>query len=161
MGRAKGRAVQGTLWKERTRHTQKWASLYPQLLKVQEKARASKKEQFTSLPHYLKVPLLEGAFRRLEAKASPGIDGVRKKKYGQKLRENLSDLHGRLKSMSYRAGPVKRVWIDKGDGGKRPLGLPTTEDKIVQWAVVEVLNCIYEEDFLGCSYGFRPGRNQH
>lgn len=161
MGRAKGRAVQGTLWKEKTRHTQKWESVYPQLRKVQEKARVSKKEQFTSLAHYLKVPLLEGAYRRLDPKASPGIDGVRKKKYGQKLRENLCDLHESLRNMTYRASPVKRVWIDKADGGKRPLGLPTTEDKIVQWAVVEVLNCIYEEDFLGCSYGFRPGRNQH
>jgi group II intron reverse transcriptase/maturase len=161
MGRAKGRAVQGTLWKERTRHTQKWESVYPQLRKVQEKARASKKEQFTSLAHYLKVPLLEGAFRRLDAKASPGIDGVKKKKYGQNIKENLCGLHESLKTMSYRASPVKRVWIDKAGGGKRPLGLPTTEDKIVQWAVVEILNCIYEEDFLGCSYGFRPGRNQH
>ena len=161
MGGAKGRAEQGTLWKEPTPHTQKWKSVYPQLHKVQEKARASKEEQFTSLAHHLTVPMLNGAYRRLEAKAKPGIDGVTKREYGQNLKENLQDLQERLKSMKYRASPVKRVWIEKPDGGKRPLGLPTTEDKIVQWAVVEILNCIYEEDFLGFSYGFRPGRNQH
>ncbi len=161
MGRAKGRAVQGTLWKETTPHTQRWESVYPQLRKVQEKARASKEEQFTSLAHHLTVSMLKSAYSHLELKAAPGIDGVTKKDYGQNLKDNLQDLHGRLKSMKYRATPVKRVWIEKPGGQERPLGLPIIEDKIVQWSVAEILNCIYEEDFFGFSYGFRPGRNQH
>lgn len=161
MGRAKGRAEQGALWTEPTGHTQRWKTVYPQLRRVQEKARASKEEQFTSLAHYLTESLLKYAFDRLELKASPGIDGVTKQAYRRDLTNNLQDLHERLRSMKYRASPVKRVWIEKPDGGERPLGIPTTEDKIVQCAVAEILNCIYEEDFLGFSYGFRPGRNQH
>lgn len=161
MGRAKGRAVQGTLWRDTTYHAQKWEVVCPRLRKVQEKARISKKEQFTSLAHYLTPSLLRRAYGRLERSAAPGIDGVTKQDYGVRLQENLDDLHNRLRSMTYRAQPVKRAWLDKPGGGRRPLGLPATEDKIVQWAVVEVLNCIYEEDFLGLSYGFRPGRNQH
>jgi len=161
MERAKGRAEQGTLWKETTAHTQRWETVYPPLRRVQEKARASKEEQFTSLAHHLTVSMLKIAYDRLEAKASPGIDGVTKRIYGRNLMRNLTDLHERLRRMQYRASPVKRVWIEKPGGGRRPLGLPTIEDKIVQGAVVEILNCIYEGDFLGFSYGFRPGRNPH
>ena len=89
------------------------------------------------------------------------MDGQTKADYGRNLAANLSDLHQRLKQGRYRASPVKRVWLDEPDGGKRPIGLPTLEDKIVQSAVVNVLNAIYECDFHGLSYGFRPGRNQH
>jgi group II intron reverse transcriptase/maturase len=128
---------------------------------VQDKARASKEEQFTSLTHYLTVDALKRAYRRLDAKSAPGVDGVAKQEYGRKLDANLHELHEHLKTGKYRASPVKRIWIEKPDGGDRPLGLPTTEDKIVQSAVAEILSCIYEEDFLGFSYGFRPGRNQH
>lgn len=161
MGGAKGRAEQGTWWRETTDHTRRWKPVCPKLRKVQEKARESKEERFTSLAHLLTVEALGRSFRGIDPHKAPGIDGVTKKDYGEKLGVNLNDLHQRLKNGKYRASPVKRVWIDKPDGGKRPLGLPAVEDKIVQGAVVEILNCIYEGDFLGFSYGFRPGRNQH
>jgi group II intron reverse transcriptase/maturase len=128
---------------------------------VQEKARANPKERFTSLAHYLTVDALRRAYDRIDPRAAPGADGVTKDEYGKDLERNLVQLHERLKSGKYRATPVLRRWIDKPAGGKRPLGLPTVEDKIVQGAVVEILNCIYEEDFMGFSYGFRPGRSQH
>ena len=161
MGGAKGRAEQGFRRKETTSHTQKWEPVCPNLRRVQEIARVRKEERFTSLAHYLTVEALGRAFQRIDPRKAPGIDGVTKKEYGRELEANLRELHERLKSGKYLASPVKRVWIDKPDGGKRPLGLPTIEDKIVQGAVVEILNCIYEEDFMGFSYGFRPGRSQH
>lgn len=93
--------------------------------------------------------------------AAPGVDGVTKDAYGESLCDNLEELHWRLRNGKYRASPVLRRWIEKPDGGQRPLGIPTVEDKIVQGAVVEILNSIYEVDFLGFSYGFRPVRSQH
>jgi group II intron reverse transcriptase/maturase len=128
---------------------------------VQERARAQPEEQFTSLAHFLTVEALRRAYHRIDKQAAPGIDGVTKEEYGQDLEQRLRDLYERLKNGKYRASPVLRRWIDKPDGGKRPLGLPTVEDKIVQGAVVEVLNSIYEVDFMGFSYGFRPMRSQH
>jgi group II intron reverse transcriptase/maturase len=128
---------------------------------VQERARADSEERFTSLAHYLTVERLERAYREVDPAAAPGIDGVTKQGYGRNLRQNLLDLHGRLRSGRYRASPVLRGWAGKPDGGRRPLGLPTLEDKIVQGAVVEVLNSVYEADFYGFSYGFRPGRSAH
>ena len=98
---------------------------------------------------------------RSDPKAAPGVDGVTWEAYGQDLEANLEDLHRRVHSGAYRASPSRRVYIPKADGRQRPLGIATLEDKIVQRAVVEVLNAIYEEDFLGFSYGFRPGRSPH
>jgi retron-type reverse transcriptase len=128
---------------------------------VQEAAQANKQEQFTSLAHHLTVEALLRSYRRLKASSAPGIDGLTKAGYGKHLMSNLKELHARLRSGAYRASPALRHWIDKANGEKRPIGLLTTEDKIVQGAVVEILNCIYEEDFYGFSYGFRPGRSQH
>jgi group II intron reverse transcriptase/maturase len=128
---------------------------------VQEVARAKWQEQFTSLAHYLTVEALRRAYQLLDGKAAAGADGVTKAAYGKNLEQNLVRLHGCLKAGQYRAKPVRRVWIEKPEGGKRPLGIPCIEDKIVQGAVVEILNSIYEEDFHGFSYGFRPGRDAH
>jgi group II intron reverse transcriptase/maturase len=142
-------------------HTQKWKVACPKLQRVQEKAQANKQEQFTSLAHHLTVEALLRSYRRLKASSAPGMDGLTKAGYGKHLMSNLKELHARLRSGAYRASPALRHWIDKANGEKRPIGLLTTEDKIVQGAVVEILNCIYEEDFYGFSYGFRPGRSQH
>src|SRR5205814_9449691 len=101
------------------------------------------------------------AYWDLSPKAAPGVDGVTWESYGQDLVANLRDLHGRVQSGRYRASPSRRVYIPKADGRQRPLGIATLEDKVVQRAVVEVLNAIYETDFLGLSYGFRPGRSPH
>ncbi len=124
-------------------------------------AQANPKERFTSLAHLITKDALLRSYKSLDGKAAPGLDGVTKKAYGQNLEENLKALHERLKSGEYRATPVLRVYIEKPDGGKRPLGIPALEDKIVQGAVVEILNCIYECDFKGFSYGFRPKRSAH
>jgi RNA-directed DNA polymerase len=142
-------------------HTQKWEPICPQLRRVQEKARSNPKERFTSLAHHLNVSALHRSFKRIRANSAPGVDGVDKEEYAKDLFANLEALHERLKSGKYRASPVLRCWIEKPGGGRRPLGLPTVEDKIVQGAVVEILNCIYEEDFRNFSYGFRPGRSPH
>jgi group II intron reverse transcriptase/maturase len=142
-------------------HTQRWKPVCPKLRRVQERARAHPEEQFTSLAHYLTVARLEEAFRAIDPMAAAGIDGVTKQAYGRNLKQNLLELHDRLRRGKYRASPVLRKWIGKPDGDRRPLGLPTVEDKIVQGAVAEVLSSIYEGDFMGFSYGFRPGRNAH
>ena len=142
-------------------HTQRWRPICPELRRVQEKAKANLKEQFTSLAHHITVEALRRAYYALEGKAAAGMDGVTKEAYGKELEQNLASLHERLKEGKYRAKPVRRVWIDKPEGGKRPLGIPCTEDKIVQGATGEMLNSIYEGDFHGFSYGFRPGRSAH
>ncbi len=142
-------------------HTQRWRPNSPKLRRVQEKARDKPDERFTSLAHYITVEALRHAFEMVDPKAAPGIDGMTKEEYGRHLEQNLTTLHMKLREGKYRASPVLRRWIEKPDGGNRPLGLPTLEDKIVQGAVVEILNSIYEVDFYGFSYGFRPGRSQH
>ena len=142
-------------------HTQRWRPICPELRRVQEKAKANLKEQFTSLAHHITVEALRRAYYTLEGKAAAGMDGVTKEAYGKELEQNLASLHERLKEGKYRAKPVRRVWIDKPEGGKRSLGIPCTEDKIVQGATGEILNSIYEGDFHGFSYGFRPGRSAH
>lgn len=143
-------------------HTiQRWRPISPKLRRVQEKARARPDDQFTSLAHYLSLEALQRAYDAVEPNSAPGVDGVTKQEYGLDLEQRLGELHKRLKDGTYRASPVLRRWIAKPEGGKRPLGLPTVEDKIVQGAVVEILNSIYEADFLGFSYGFRPGRSTH
>ena len=129
--------------------------------RVREAARRDKEVRFTALLHHVDVDCLLRAYWRLRPEAAPGVDGVTWETYGRDLEANLRDLHGRLHRGAYRAKPSRRVFIPKADGRQRPLGIATTEDKIVQSAVVEVLNAIYEADFLGFSYGFRPGRNQH
>jgi group II intron reverse transcriptase/maturase len=129
--------------------------------RVRQVAERDKEVRFTALLHHVDVESLRRAFLALRHKAAPGVDGVTWKAYGQNLEANLQDLHGRLHRGAYRAKPSRRVYIPKADGRQRPLGIAALEDKVVQGAVVGVLNAIYEADFLGFSYGFRPGRSQH
>jgi hypothetical protein len=118
--------------------------------------------KFTALMHHIyRIDTLRFAYSQLKRQAAPGVDGETWRHYGEALEDNLQNLSHRLKRGAYRAKPVRRVYIPKADGRLRPLGVTALEDKIVQRATVEVLNTIYETDFLGFSYGFRPGRNQH
>ena len=128
---------------------------------VREAARRDKQLQFTALLHHIDVALLWASYEQLKGTAAPGVDGVRWTDYQEGLLERLTDLHDRLHKGSYRALPSKRACIAKEDGSERKLGIAALEDKIVQQAVATVLNAIYEEDFVGFSYGFRPGRDQH
>ena len=136
------------------------ASMFPGLERVRELAKQGKKERFTALLHHVNVDLLRAAFSWLKRDAAPGVDGLTWREYEQNLEARLVELHSRVHRGAYRALPSRRKFIPKGKG-LRPLGVAALEDKIVQRAVVEVLNAVYEEDFLGFSYGFRPGRSQH
>src|SRR5664279_5885301 len=129
--------------------------------RVREVARRDKEARFTALLHHVDLDRLRAAYRAIRPKAAPGVDGVTWAAYGEDLEANLQDLHARLHAGRYRAKPSRRVYIPKADGRLRPLGIATLGDKIVQRAVVEVLNAVYEVDFLGFSYGFRPGRSPH
>lgn len=132
------------------------------LERIREAASKDKRQQFTALMHHIyAIDRLEQAYRSLKRTAASGVDGATWHGYGVNLEENLRDLSARLQRGAYHAKPVRRVHIPKLDGKTRPLGVPTLEDKIVQRATVEVLNAIYEVDFAGFSYGFRPGRSQH
>jgi group II intron reverse transcriptase/maturase len=132
------------------------------LARVRQVAERDKAVRFTTLLHHVyNIEHLKAAYFALKRDAAPGIDGETWEHYGQALEENLADLSGRLKRGAYRAKPVKRAYIAKADGRQRPLGIPTLEDKLVQRTTVEVLHAIYETDFLGFSYGFRPGRSPH
>ena len=131
------------------------------LVGVREAARREKKQKFTALLHHVTIDLLRDSYASLKKKAAPGVDGVTWPQYGEGLEERLQDLHDRIHRGAYRALPSRRTYIPKADGRQRPLGIAALEDKVVQQAVVTVLNAIYEEDFLGFSYGFRPGRSQH
>jgi RNA-directed DNA polymerase len=131
------------------------------LLGVRQAARKDKRTRFTALLHHVTFDLLQVSFYALKREAAPGIDGVTWKEYETNLDEKLADLHSRIHRGTYRAQPSKRAYIPKADGRQRPLGIAALEDKVVQQAVVTVLNQIYEEDFVGFSYGFRPGRSQH
>jgi RNA-directed DNA polymerase len=144
-----------------TSRTQSREILFGRLDRVRQAARGKKKERFTALLHHVSVELLGQAYHCLKRNAAPGVDGVTWHTYGECLEEKLIDLHRRIHSGSYQPLPSKRKYIEKADGRKRPLGMAALEDKIAQRAVVEVLNAIYEQDFLGFSYGFRPGRGQH
>jgi len=115
----------------------------------------------TALLHHLTVDLLRESFYSSKRKAAPGVDGVTWQEYEDGLEDRLTDLHGRIHRGAYRAMPSRRMYIEKEDGRQRPLAIPALEDKLAQQAVVTILNQIYEEDFLGFSYGFRPGRSQH
>jgi RNA-directed DNA polymerase len=128
---------------------------------VREVARKDKKVRFTALLHHVTVNLLRRSYYELKKQAAPGVDGMTWQQYGTGLEERLVDLHARVQRGAYRAQPSKRTYIPKEDGRQRPLGIASLEDKIVQQALVTVLNCIYEEDFLGFSYGFRPARSAH
>lgn len=129
--------------------------------RIREAARKDKGLRFTSLMHHITVDLLRESYLALKRDAAPGVDDVTWRQYGEQLEERLSALHERVQSGRYRAMPSKRVWIPKPDGRQRPIGIAVLEDKVVQQAIVAVLNQIYEEAFLGFSYGFRPNRNPH
>jgi len=130
--------------------------------RVRQAARRDRKQRFTALLHHVyDLNRLRAAYFSLKKEAAPGVDGETWRHYGEAVEDHLRDLADRLQRGAYRAKPVRRVYISKEDGRQRPLGVPALEDKIVQRATVEVLNTIYETDFLGFSYGFRPGRSQH
>ena len=153
--------TKGNVCQPRTRRTQSRSSVSPGLERVRQAAKQRKKEKFTALLHHVTVDLLREAYYALKRKAAAGVDGLRWRDYEADLEDNLQDLHARVQGGAYRALPVRRRYIPKPGGKQRPLGIAALEDKIVQRAVVAVLNGIYEEDFLGFSYGFRPKRNQH
>jgi group II intron reverse transcriptase/maturase len=137
------------------------ASVSQALERIRQAARQRKKEKFTALLHHLSIDQLEEAFFELKENAAPGVDGLTWKDYEADLGRKLDDLHARVHRGAYRAQPSRRVYIPKPDGRQRPLAVAALEDKIVQRATAAVLNAIYEEDFLGFSYGFRPGRGTH
>ena len=128
---------------------------------IKRKARENPEEVFTSLAHYLNEEYLTTSFRELKKSSASGIDGKSACEYETNLQENIIDLHTRLRDKSYKAPNIRRVWIDKGGGKQRPLGISTVEDKIVQRAVSNILNLIYEQDFYEISYGFRQHRSAH
>lgn len=128
---------------------------------VREAARRDRTQKFTALLHHVTIELLKDSYATLKRQAAPGVDGVTWEQYGEGLEGKIRDLHDRVHRGAYRAQPSRRTYIPKADGRQRPLGIAAVEDKIVQQAVVTVLNEIYEEDFLGFSYGSRPGRSQH
>jgi retron-type reverse transcriptase len=128
---------------------------------VRQASKDRKQEQFTALLHHVTVGLLRESFYALKRQASPGVDGITWGQYETGLEDRLIDLHSRVHRGAYQAQPSRRVYIPKADGRQRPLGVAALEDKIVQQAVVSILNQIYEVDFRGFSYGFRPGRNPH
>ena len=129
--------------------------------RIRQAARTRKKEKLTALAHHINVDLLREAFFALKRDAAPGADGMTWKTYAENIEGNLADLHARVHRGAYRVQPSRRTWIPKADGRQRPLAVAALEDKIVQKATVAALNSVYEEEFLGFSYGFRPGRGQH
>jgi len=153
--------TKGNAGQQSTRRTQSRESVSQALERIRKVARERKKERFTALLHHINIDLLEEAFFELKANAAPGVDRLTWKDYEADLECNLEDLHGRVQRGAYRALPSRRVYIPKPDGRQRPLAVAALEDKIVQRAVAALLNAIYEEDFLGFSYGFRPGRGAH
>lgn len=161
--RAEGRGLAKGKPEEQSRFwTQGQIDPQQALARIRKAAKEDKEQRFTALWHHVyNVNRLRLAYHALKREASPGVDGETWTSYGQALEENLTDLSGRLQRGAYRARPVKRVYIPKADGRQRPIGITALEDKIAQRATVEVLGAVYEEDFLGLSYGFRPGRSQH
>lgn len=144
-----------------TRPTQSGASVSQGLCGVRQRAKERKGEKFTALLHHLTFERLRESYFALSRKAAPGVDGETWQQYETGLEGRLADLHSRVHRGAYRAKPSRRVYIPKADGRQRPLGIAALEDKIVQQAVVTILNEIYEVDFQGFSYGFRPGRSPH
>jgi group II intron reverse transcriptase/maturase len=153
--------TKGNADQQSTHRTQSRASVTQALERIRIAARKRKKERFTALFHHISIDLLEEAFYELKENAAPGVDRLRWTDYEADLEHKLEDLHERVQRGAYRALPSRRVYIPKPDGRQRPLAVAALEDKIVQRAVVALLNAIYEQDFLGISYGFRPGRGTH
>jgi RNA-directed DNA polymerase len=153
--------AEGNAGRQSTRRAQNRESVLQALNRVRKVARRRKKERFIALLHHIRVDLLRQAFYELKRDAAPGVDGLRWEDYEAGLERRLGDLHERVQRGAYRALPSRRRYIPKPDGRQRPLAVAALEDKIVQRATVAVLNAIYEEDFLGFSYGFRPKRSQH
>ena len=141
--------------------TSRSPTISTKLRKIAEQAVRYPDTVFTTLMHHIDVAFLREAYRRTRKNAAPGVDGVTARGYAEHLEENLEDLHARMRSGQYKAPPVKRVWLDKEGGKKRPIGIPAFEDKIVQRAVAMLLEAVYEQEFHDFSYGFRPGRNPH
>jgi RNA-directed DNA polymerase len=153
--------TKGNTGQQRTRRTQIRENVSQALERVRKAARQRKKEKFTALLHQISAETLEVAFYALKRKAAPGVDGVTWQEYEVDLERRLIDLHGRIHRGAYKPLPSRRTYIPKADGRQRPIAIAALEDKIVQGATVMVLNAIYEEDFLGFSYGFRPRRGAH
>jgi RNA-directed DNA polymerase len=153
--------TKGNAAQHHTNRTQSRAPVTQALERIRQAARLRKKEKFTALLHHISPDLLERAFFDIQKNAASGVDGLTWRDYEQNLKGNLEDLHARVHRGAYRPLPSRRVYIPKPDGRQRPLAVAALEDKIVQRATVAVLNAIYEEDFLGFSYGFRPGRGVH
>src|SRR3954470_7404310 len=153
--------TKGNAAQQSTRRAQDRVSVSQALERVRQAARQRKKERFTALLHHINPVMLRTAFYAIKRDAAPGVDGMTWQTYEQDLDRRIEDLHARVRSGAYRAQPSRRSYIPKEDGSKRPLAVAALEDKIVQRATAAVLNTIYEEDFLGFSYGFRPKRSQH
>jgi RNA-directed DNA polymerase len=153
--------TKGNADQQSMRRAQSRVSVSQALERIRKVAKEKRKEKFTSLFHHISVDLLEEAFYELEADAAAGVDRLTWKDYETDLERRLEDLHDRVQRGAYRAQPSRRVYIPKPDGRQRPLAVAALEDKIVQRAVVALLNVIYEEEFLAFSYGFRPGRGTH
>lgn len=154
--------TKGNPQQQNTSRTPSRSDVPSALERIRQAASNDKEMRFTALLHHIYKPdTLRAAYFRMKKEAAPGMDGETWRHYGEDLEKNLQNLSHRLKRGAYRAKPVRRVYIPKADGRRRPLGVPALEDKLVQRAAVEVLNAIYEADFLGFSYGFRPGRSQH
>jgi len=153
--------TKGNAGQQSTSRTLSRTSVPQALERIRRTARERKKERFTALLHHIDTNLLEAEFFALKEHAAPGADGVTWRDYEQNLKANLEDLHARVHRGAYRPQPSRRVYIPKPDGRQRPLAIAALEDKIVQRATAVVLNAIYEEDFVGFSYGFRPGRGAH
>jgi RNA-directed DNA polymerase len=153
--------AEGNAGQDRTRRAQDRASVSKGLDRVRHVARQRKKERFTALLHHVTPDLLRTAFFALKRQAAPGVDGLTWQAYEADLDRRIESLHERVHRGAYRALPARRGFIPKADGSQRPLAIAVLEDKIVQRATAAVLNAIYEEDFLGFSYGFRPGRGAH
>src|SRR6266699_2266849 len=153
--------TKGNADQQSTHRTQSRASASQALERIRKVATERKKERFTTLFHHIDNDLLEEPFYELAQNAAPGVDRMTWKDYEADIERNLEDLHGRVQRGAYRALPSRRVYIPKPDGRQRPLAVAAPEDKIVQRAVTALLSAIYEEDFLGFSYGFRPGRGAH
>src|SRR5215467_5528847 len=153
--------TKGNVDQQSTRQAQDWESVSQALDRIRQVAKVRKKERFTTLLHHVSIDLLRVSFHALKRDAAPGVDGLAWQDYEVDLERNLEDLHDRVHRGAYRALPSRRQYIPKPDGRQRPIAIAALEDKIVQRTTAAVLNTIYEEDFLGFSYGFRPKRSQH